>query len=165
MNIISFDIDTRNFAFSIITSDNQLIFKLIDLDSRIKRKEKNPLGRCRVLHEILLEATSLLEPNAPLRIIIEKQVQSNVVAMGLVYPLLSIALNFTEDVILFDPKQKFILWEQEYSTINKAHKSLSIKLSRDIISKQYPGKLIEFNNQTKKDDIADSFLMAYLSRN
>jgi hypothetical protein len=146
MNIISFDIGTRNFAYSIITSDSQLIFKLIDEDSPIKRKEKKPLGRCRVLREILLEATSLLEPNAPLRIVIEKQVQSNVVAMGLMYALLSIALNFTENVILFDPKQKFILLKQEYSTTNKAHKSLSIKLSQDIISEKYPGKLIKFNN-------------------
>jgi hypothetical protein len=47
--------------------------------------------------------------------------------------------------------------------VKKAHKTLAIQLARDLLSKKYPDKLTEFKKFKKKDDIADSFLMAYLS--
>jgi hypothetical protein len=165
MNVVSFDIGTRNLAYAIITSDNKLFFKLIDLDSHITRNEKKPLGRCRVLREILTEVISSIGPKSSLRIVIENQVQSNVVAMSLMYALVSISLSFTDEVIIFDPKQKFILLATEYSTVGKAHKALAIKLCRDILSERFPENLADFNKLSKKDDIADSILMSYLSKN
>jgi hypothetical protein len=100
----------------------------------------------------------------PIRIVIEKQVRANITAMGLMYSLLSLALTYTEDVIEFVPNQKFILMNQSYTTVKKAHKALSVQMIRDLLSKYYPDKLSEFNHLKKKDDIADSFLMAYLSK-
>jgi hypothetical protein len=100
----------------------------------------------------------------PIRIVIEKQVRANITTMGLMYSLLSFALKYTEDVIEFVPNQKFILMNQSYTTAKKAHKALAIQITKDLRTKYYPDKLSEFNHLKKKDDIADSFLMVYLSQ-
>jgi hypothetical protein len=170
MNVIAFDIGYRNLAFAVITSENKLHFRLINLESRLKRKEKKTLGRCRVLKEIVEEALSFTEPGDPLamlvpiKIVIEKQVQTNVIAMGLMYALVSISQQFAKEIVLFSPNQKFILLKQDYSVVDKAHKKLSVKLTRDIIREKYPESLHEFEALRKQDDVADAFLMAYLSR-
>jgi hypothetical protein len=179
MNVIAFDIGFRNLAFAVITSENKLHFRLIDLESRLKRKEKKTIGRCRVLREIVEEALSFIEPEGPLshplaapplaslakcKIVIEKQVQTNVIAMGLMYALVSISQQFAKEIVLFSPNQKFILLKQDYSVVDKAHKKLSVKLTRDIIREKYPESLHEFEALRKQDDVADAFLMAYLSR-
>jgi hypothetical protein len=44
--------------------------------------------------------------------------------------------------------------------VKKAHKALSVQMTKDLLTKYYPDKLSEFNQLKKKDDIADSFLMA-----
>jgi hypothetical protein len=49
MNIISFDIGTKNFAYSVITSENELNFKLINLEGRIKNVDSLVIGRSQVL--------------------------------------------------------------------------------------------------------------------
>jgi hypothetical protein len=46
--------------------------------------------------------------------------------------------------------------------VNKSHKALSIRLTKVLLEEYYPEKLLEFNQLRKKDDVADSFLMAYL---
>jgi hypothetical protein len=163
MNVISFDIGTKNLAYVVITSDNKLYFKLINLDGRVRSEESKTVGRCRVLTEIMNEAISLTTL-FPIRVVIEKQVRANITAMGLMYSLLSLALTYTEDVIEFAPNQKFILLNQQFTTAKKAHKALAIQMTKDLLSKYYPDKLSEFNKIKKKDDIADSFLMAYLSK-
>jgi hypothetical protein len=48
--------------------------------------------------------------------------------------------------------------------VKKAHKALIIQITKDLLTKYYPDKLSEFIHLKKKDDIADSFLMAYLSK-
>jgi hypothetical protein len=174
MNVIAFDIGFRNLAFSVITSENKLHFRFIDLESRIKCKEKKTLGRCHVLSEIVKEALAFVDsgssPLVPLaslakcKIVIEKQVQTNVIAMGLMYALVSISQQFATEIVLFSPNQKFILLKQDFSVVDKAHKKLSVKLTRDIIREKYPESLHEFEELRKQDDVADAFLMAYLSR-
>jgi hypothetical protein len=162
VNIISFDIGSKNFALTIIKSENELNFKLINLDGRIKKMDSLVIGRCQVLTEIVKEAISLVT-ECPLRIVIEKQVRANTIAINLMYSLITIALNYTNDILLFVPNQKFILLTQSYTTVKKAHKTLAIQLTRDLLSKFYPDELTEFNKFKKKDDFVDSFLMAYLS--
>jgi hypothetical protein len=162
MNIISFDIGNKNFAFTVITSENELDFKLINLDGRIKNLDSLVIGRCQVLTEIVKEAISL-GTECPLKIVIEKQVRANTIAINLMYSLITIALNYTSDILLFGTNQKIILLQQSYTTVKKAHKTLAIQHTRDLLSKNYPDKLAEFNKLKKKDDIAYSFLMAYLS--
>jgi hypothetical protein len=163
MNVASFDIGTKNLAYVVITSEEKLHFKLINLDNRIKCEESKTFRRCRVLTEIMNEAISLTI-GFPIRIVIEKQVRANITAMGLMYSLVSLALTYTEDVIEFVPNQKFILMNQSYTTLKKVHKALSVQMTKDLLTKYYPGMLSMFNHLEKKDDVADSFLMAYLSK-
>jgi hypothetical protein len=162
MNIISFDIGTKNFAYTVITSENELNFNLINLVGRINIVDSLVIGRCQVLTDIVKEAVSLVT-QCQLRIVIEKQVRANKIAINLMYSLITIVLNYTSDILLFVPNQKFILLQQSYTALKKAHKTLAIQLTRDLLAKNYPDKLAEFNKLKKKDDIADSFLMAYLS--
>jgi hypothetical protein len=177
MNVISFDIGTKNLAYTIITADKQLYFKLVNIDERIKRKEIKSFGRCRVLSEIMEEVVSLINngennsmneganENSPLlKVVIEKQMKTNVIAMNLMYSLITIAFQYTEDIVVFVPNQKFVLLKQDFSTVNKSHKALSIRLTKVLLEEYYPEKLLEFTQLKKKDDVADSFLMAYLSR-
>jgi uncharacterized protein with PIN domain len=80
------------------------------------------------------------------------------------YWLVSISQQFAKEIVLFSPNQKFILLKQDYSVVDKAHKKLSVKLTRYIIQEKYPESLHEFEALRKQDDVADAFLMAYLSR-
>jgi hypothetical protein len=165
MNVVSFDLGTKNLAYVLITSENQLHFKLIDVDSQIKRKENKALGRCRVLSEVMKDVMSLINNSLETKIVIEKQIKRNINAMNLMYSLLTIAQTYTNNVILFSPNQKFKLLNIEYSTVNKAHKKLSIQLTKELMKEHYPESGLKFNELIKKDDVADAFLMSYLSSN
>jgi hypothetical protein len=48
--------------------------------------------------------------------------------------------------------------------VKKAHKAWAIQITKDLLTRYYPDKLSEFNHLKKKDDIADSFQMADLSK-
>jgi hypothetical protein len=98
MNVISFDIGIKNLAYLVINSENQLYFKLIKLDGRVRSDESKTIGRCRVLNEIMKEAISLTT-KFPIRIVIEKQMRVNITAMGLMYSLTTIGLTYTDDII------------------------------------------------------------------
>jgi hypothetical protein len=163
MNIISFDLGTKNLAYVLITPENQLHFKLIDIDSQIKRKESKPVGRCRILSEVMKDVMFLINNSLETKIVIEKQMKTNVNAMNLMYSLLTIALSYTNNVILFNPNQKFKLLNKDFSTVNKAHKKLSIQLTKDLMKEHYSESLSAFDELVKKDDVADAFLMCYLS--
>jgi hypothetical protein len=91
--------------------------------------------------------------------------KTNVIAMNLMYSLITITLQYTKDIVVFAPNQKFVQLKQDYSTINKSHKALSIQLTKDLLQVYYSDKLVEFNQLRKKDDVADSFLMAYWAKN
>jgi hypothetical protein len=95
---------------------------MINLNSRIKCEESKTFGRCRVLTEIMKEAISLTTL-FPIRVVIEKQVRANITAIVFMYSLLSLELTYTENVIEFVPNQKFILLNQSYTTVKKAHKA------------------------------------------
>ena len=95
------------------------------------------------------------------RIIIEKQVPNNTIAMELMYSIYTKALQYCEhkDVIIFDPKLKFSSINEPYDTKNKKHKKQSIMYAGNLIKNSYPSMLEQFNSHPKKDDIADAFNM------
>jgi hypothetical protein len=163
MNVLSFDLGTKNLAYVLITAENQLHFKLIDVDSQIKRKESKPLGRCRVLSEVMKEVMSLITNSLEIKIVIEKQMKTNVTAMNLMYSLICIAQSYSNHVFLFTPNQKFKLLNKDFSVVNKAHKKLSIQLTKELMREHYSESLLKFSELRKNDDVADAFLMCYLS--
>jgi hypothetical protein len=107
MNIISFDIGTNNFVYTILTANNELDFKLINLDGRVKNIDSLVIGRCQILTEIVKEAVSYI-PECPLGIFIENQVRASSVAINLMNSLIAIVLNHTVDILLFVPNQQII---------------------------------------------------------
>jgi hypothetical protein len=167
--IISFDIGIKNLAYVVLIDGPtpKLHFNLIDVDTLVHKKESKAIGRCRVLHEIFIEALTLIrddEVESNLTVVIEKQVNTNIMTMSLMYSLISIALCYTPRVKLVPPNQKFIKLMQEYSTNEKAHKHLAVEMSRKLLSERFPDQLDQFNELRKCDDVADAFLMAFVER-
>lgn len=91
------------------------------------------------------------------KVIIERQVPTNTKAMELMYAITSIALTYTPDVVIFDPKCKFTRIGLPYVTKNKHHKKQSIVMAGRLL-KRWFGDDYEsaFNKHPKKDDIADA---------
>jgi hypothetical protein len=167
--IISFDVGIKNLAYVVLTEGPKpkLHFKLIDVESLVHKKESKAIGRCRVLHEIFIEALSLIRENdveSNLTVVIEKQMNTNIMTMSLMYALISIALCYTPFVKLAPPKQKFNKLKQEYSTNEKAHKLLAVEMTRKLLTERFPNELDQFNELRKCDDVADAFLMAFVER-
>jgi hypothetical protein len=162
MNIISFDIGTKNFAYTVLTSENESYFKLIELDGRMKNIDSVVIETCQILTKIVKETISLFS-ECPLKIVIVREVRRDTVAINSMYSRITITLNYTNNILSFVANQKFIFVKDSYSAVKRAQKTLSIQLTRDLLSKHYPDKLSKFNHFKMKDDIADSFLMAYLS--
>lgn len=111
-------------------------------------------------------------------VLIERQVPSNTIAMELMYAIFSNALNYCspvsskesglcQNVINFDPKNKFLLIHETYDTKNKHHKKQSISYAKAFLKNNYPELLTKFNTFEKQDDIADSLnqLLVYLASN
>lgn len=100
-------------------------------------------------------------------VIIEKQVNRNTMAMGLMYATVGIALTYTSSVKMFDPKKKFTKIGVTYSTHNKDHKKQSASYAMNVIRRYWPTLLNDYCRYTKKDDIADSLNQAlvWLSAN
>ena len=71
------------------------------------------------------------------------------------YSIATEALNYTDNVIIFTPAEKFKTFQIPYSTTNKQHKRLSITLASNLITKNFPEMIYKFNTFKKKDDISD----------
>ena len=88
-------------------------------------------------------------------VIIERQVVNNSIACYLMYSIAIEALNYTNNVVIFTPNQKFKTFQILYSTTNKQHKRLSIMLASNLITKNFPKMIYKFNS-FEKDDISDA---------
>ena len=163
---LSIDIGIRHLGYSILTNDG-LIFDIFDIedaikkDTKLKKLNSVPVQRAYVLNRFL---TEIIDKYSIQRIIVERQVQTNTVAMEIMYSIISLCITKIplESLIIYDPKKKFIDLHLKYSTKNKAHKKLSINICREKLEQLYPELISDFNSHSKKDDIADSVLMNLL---
>ena len=57
--------------------------------------------------------------------------------MSLMYSIISIALFYTKNIILFNPTDKFTLPKIKYSTKNKAHKKLVVDIAYNLITNKF----------------------------
>lgn len=178
---LSIDIGKKNLGYSILLNkkseenedidnqiniaENNLIFGIFNIEDEIHNKFKNSNGivikRIAVLNNFL---TRLIEENHVEKVIIERQVQTNTIAMELMYAIVSLCITKVdmENIIIYDPKKKFTDLNLSYSTKNKEHKKLSVNVCEKYINELYPDKINEFNEYSKKDDISDSILMNLL---
>lgn len=164
---LSIDIGIRHLGYSILTNEG-LNFDVFDIedaynkDPKLKKLNSLPVQRAYVLNQFL---TDIIEKYAIERIIVERQVQTNTVAMELMYSIISLCITKIplDALIIYDPKKKFTDLHLKYSTKNKEHKKLSINVCREKLAQLYPALLPSFEKHKKKDDIADSILMNLLT--
>ena len=110
------------------------------------------------------------------KVIIERQSQHNPTAQEIEYMITGLCLNKTNDIIIFNPINKFSYINIKYDTKNKAHKKLSINIvhklleillevnmSLDPENDNIKNILNFFNGLDKKDDIADAIYMLYIT--
>lgn len=165
--IISIDIGVKNLGYTIFSyndaplnlSDFNIEFDIYNITSKKKDLDDGAQliisSRCQVLYNFfkMLQSKYVID-----YIIIEKQVQTNTIAMELMYSIYSFALTIcnSSNIFIFDPKLKFTSINVSYETKNKQHKRQSIKYARNLLSKKYPDKVVAFDKYDKKDDISDS---------
>lgn len=147
VEILAFDIGTKHMAYAAVYKDNDPKFDLFDITAN------NVICRITKLNNTLKTLP------LPKQVVIEKQVGSNEVAMGIMNAISMYYIQNNIPVELYDPKKKF-KYQGFKNFKGKEHKQLSISYARNIIEKICPGKLGLFESYKKKDDIADSLCMA-----
>lgn len=160
--ILSIDIGKKNLGYSIYDGTN-LEFGIFNITQQLKllKLKQNIEGRNTVLINWLNEIKS--KYNRFDKIIVEKQIIRNVVAMCIQSCIITYALINSIDVITFDPKNKFTFTGDNYNSKNKEHKKLVVKYTINLLTKLHPDKLDYFNSIPKQDDISDSIIMNFMS--
>jgi len=160
MNFLSIDIGIKNLGFAIYyqigSEATAFDFGLYNINDNIKYRTNSKTNvvteRCKSIKRFF----ESLEIKSYEAIIIERQVVNNSIACYLMYSIATEALNYTNNVIIFTPAEKFKTFGIPYSTTNKQHKRLSITLASNLITKHFPKMIHKFNTFEKKDDIADA---------
>lgn len=179
MLILSVDMGEKNLGYTIAKSkffnnetkisDIEFYSGVYDLNTR--GKNNIVISRINSLSNFLNYINSIYVDEKLFAFVIEKQVPTNLAAMEMMYGLIGLIFQFTKNIFIFDPKLKFNLIGQIYSTINKSHKKQSIKNMETFLNYNLSESFSNLSNllisTKKKDDIADSFnqLMVYLSNN
>lgn len=159
--ILSIDIGKKNLGYSIYDGTN-LEFGIFNITQQIKllKLTQNIEGRNTVLINWLNEIKSKHNIN---KIVVEKQVIRNVVAMCIQSCIIAFSIMNSIEVFTFDPKNKFSFTGDNYNTKNKEHKKLVVKYTTNLLTKLHPDKLDYFNSTPKRDDISDSIIMNFMS--
>ena len=159
--ILSIDIGEKNLGYTIY-NENIFKFGLFNITQKIKEKKlnENIEGRNQVLIKWLNHQRKKYNIT---KIVVEKQVIKNVVAMCIESCILTFALMYKLDFLVFDPKNKFTFTEDRYDSKKKEHKKLAIKYAINTIKNIDESLLEIFNQYEKKDDISDSIVMALMS--
>lgn len=182
INYLSMDLGKENLGFAIISIDTmpekddnpheamkfgtkRLFYDLFSIDSTLKSKEfkskyKNypmSLARPRVLCDFLTKFNDLYKFN---KIIVEKQVINNVVAMMLESMIVMFAMNNNIEIEVFDPKRKFE--NVTYNSKAKEHKKIVVTMAREAMN-YYTTDKEKFEDYPKKDDISDAIVMCHMT--
>lgn len=166
--IISIDLGIKNLGYSVISyskigklnfSDIKINFGIYDISKCIPKKVNVVNGRCAALFKFFAD---IIENFTVDTVIIERQVSRNVMAMELMYATTAIAMFYCDDVVIFDPKNKFNKLNIEYSTESKKHKKQSSSYARNLIESEFSDMLNEFDSYSKKDDISDSLNQCFV---
>ena len=150
---LSIDVGIKNLGYAIYDADfNDLEFGMFNIEANINKKNEVVIERCRVIRDFF----KMLNVEAFDGVIIERQVNKNITAMGLMYAIANEALNYTSNVIIFAPLLKFKTFGIKYSTKGKEHKKLSVNIALNLLQTHFPKLIDEFRVYKKKDDISDA---------
>ena len=157
--ILSIDIGIHNLAYALF-DDDIVWFDIYDVDNKMKAFERRTnvvLSRTKYLHEFVKD---IFENNNITKVIIERQVPTNTIAMEIMYMLTGIVYTYCNNIVIFDPKLKFTTIGLPYDTHNKAHKKLSIEIVEKYLENKNKILFDKLQTYEKKDDISDAILMA-----
>ena len=164
--ILSIDIGIHNIGYALYNiEEDKLYFDLYDVDSHLTSADKKcnvVVVRTKYISTFVDNVFSKYNIN---KVIIERQVNNNTMAMELMYSLTACVYHYCKNIIIFDPKMKFTALGLTYTTKNKAHKKLSINIIYHYIQKYYPHLIEQFDNTEKQDDISDAMLMIFIYLN
>lgn len=165
-HMLSIDIGIKNLGYAVISFDKlgkkkledlTVEFDIFNISKHLKKKTDIVSSRCEAL---IVFFNELFDKYGEfINIIIERQVNRNTMAMELMYAItmaLKLLNRSTKDIVIFDPKDKFLKLGLTYSTTNKAHKKQSIKYAQQLMSKVWIDKLECFKKFDKKDDVSDA---------
>ena len=153
-SFLSIDLGLKHLGYAIIRYDKEGIKRFEDLTLSFGLLD---ISRCKTVVERCEVINRFISSERWDCVIIERQVHSNIRMMELMYACVSVCVCLQVNVQLFDPKMKFTRKNVEYTTRNKQHKKLSINIFREILQQHYSNELLQrFDNETKKDDIADA---------
>jgi hypothetical protein len=158
--LISIDIGKNNLGYSLITYGESVIKSiktgLVNIDSHFP-KNNIVSSRCYALTEFIEQFI----PEEDDIYVIERQSQHNMVAMCLMYSIMTVILQYVEpeQTYVFDPKLKFTTFRKLFSTKNKEHKKLSISIISDFLkNNNFEEPYAFLTSKKKQDDISDSLL-------
>lgn len=160
--VISIDLGIKNLGYTTFRyypSNGQTLagmsaeFGLWNCTEKVRGRVSVVESRCQRIREFF---ETVVGDDIVDHVIIERQVDRNVMAMGLMYACYATALGYTNSVVVFDPKEKFVKLNVEYSTHNKDHKKQSVEYADKLICKWWADQIDMYRVEKKKDDIADS---------
>jgi len=162
--IISIDIGTKNLGYSIIKYGDSLKTLDITFDIFIIDNKKTIKDTVKHRTERVIEFFKSLDIKDVdnVKIIIERQVSQNTIAMELMYSVATAAAMIygNDNTIIFAPDRKFKYIKEEYSTKNLQHKKKSKEMTHYFLRNNYEINYEKYINFDKQDDIADSLNQA-----
>jgi Holliday junction resolvasome RuvABC endonuclease subunit len=162
--ILAIDIGKKNLGWSLYNSSTKSIeFDLYDIQSQITSKDIKAHGQtyCRLL--VLTNwLKHMIHKNHVTRLVVEKQVISNVVAKQLEASILTTAMLFKIECSTYDPKNKFKYLNPEFNSKKKEHKRIAESYAKNILI-HYGIDLKKFDSYDKQDDISDAICMAWMT--
>ena len=165
-HMLSIDIGIKNLGYAVISFDKlgkkslqdlTVEFDIFDISKHLTKKADIVSSRCEALITFFKHLFD--KYGEFINIIIERQVNRNTMAMELMYAIkmaLKLLNPSNSQIVIFDPKDKFLKLGLTYSTANKAHKKQSIYYAHQLMTKIWSHQLEYFDQFDKKDDVSDA---------
>lgn len=164
--VISIDLGIKNLGWAVLMwngssvdrmSDMTVRFGVYNIDANVPKRMNTVVGRCESLRTFFGQMTEGVAKGAVIEaIVIERQVSRNTMAMGLMYATTSMAMEVTDDVVIFDPKSKFNRVGVTYVTERKQHKKQSVRYAGNVLREWWRDGVGQFESMRKKDDVSDA---------
>lgn len=170
--ILSIDIGVKNLGFAIFSYDNNqrlsqlkiedldLTFDVFNIEAFIKRQLKKDIYDNKVANRcvaVMHFFTTIAKQFNITKVVVERQVPTNTKAMELMYAVVMHSLQYTKDIVVFDPKCKFTYINEPYRTKSKEHKKQSVRWAGNVLGEWFGADFVQrFSKHDKKDDIADA---------
>jgi hypothetical protein len=138
-------------------------YGLYDISEHIDKKDVKQHGTVVARNRVLVNwLNNLIDEHNINKLIVEKQVISNVTAKSLESCIMTVALMKNIECVIYDPKNKFKYLNPTYNSKKKEHKVIATNYALSIL-KYHEASTNEFNLLPKKDDVSDAICMAFMT--